>query len=102
MPTVIRRSVQIKVTLSPELNAQLRELSAQLGQAPATVASMAIGEYVRTRMLQVAQMQQVAKGATAVVEDMMRDMIPEQMRLVDAAMDDELAKLLAPKKGKKA
>jgi predicted DNA-binding protein len=41
-----KRSVPYKVTLTPELHERLREVAAQLGQAPATCASMAIGQWV--------------------------------------------------------
>lgn len=46
MPSVSKRSVAIKVNLTPELHERLRDVAAQLGQAPATVASMAVGSYV--------------------------------------------------------
>lgn len=46
MPSVRKRSVQIKVTLTPELHAQLGQVAEAFGQVPATVASIAIGQYV--------------------------------------------------------
>lgn len=46
MATKTARSVPYKVTLTPELHERLREVAAQLGQAPATVAAMAIGQWV--------------------------------------------------------
>lgn len=41
-----KRTSSIKVNLTPELHERLREVAAQLGQTPATLASMAIGQYV--------------------------------------------------------
>ncbi len=46
MATSARKSVQLKVSVTPELHERLREVAAQLGQAPATVASIAVGQYV--------------------------------------------------------
>jgi predicted DNA-binding protein len=46
MVTKSARSVALKITITPELHARLRALAAELGQAPATVASLAIGQYV--------------------------------------------------------
>jgi len=46
MPTSARKSIQIKISVTPELHERLRELAAQLGQAPATLASLAVGQYV--------------------------------------------------------
>lgn len=41
-----KRSIPYKVTLTPELHERLREVAAQLGQAPATCAALAIGQWV--------------------------------------------------------
>jgi hypothetical protein len=46
MATSARKSVQLKVSVTPELHERLRTVAAQLGQAPATVASLAIGQFV--------------------------------------------------------
>lgn len=46
MATKTPRSVPYKVTLTPELHERLREVAAKLGQAPATCASLAIGQWV--------------------------------------------------------
>lgn len=46
MPSPRKRSSSIKITLTPELHERLREVAAQLGQAPATCASMAVSAWV--------------------------------------------------------
>lgn len=50
MPSVRKRSVQIKVTLTPELHAQLGQVAEAFGQVPATVASMAVGQFVAQQL----------------------------------------------------
>lgn len=58
MPTSVRKSIQIKVSLTPDLYERLKEVSEAVGQAPATAASMAIGLWVRQ--------QEAAAGAAKV------------------------------------
>jgi hypothetical protein len=41
-----KRSKQIKLTITPEIHARLVALGERLGQAPATLASMAISIFV--------------------------------------------------------
>ena len=40
------RSIQLSIRLEPKIMTGLKELSAQLGIAPTTIAGIAIGEYV--------------------------------------------------------
>lgn len=70
MPSVSKRSVAIKVNLTPELHERLREVAAQLGQAPATVASMAIGSYV-------ANLASSLSSASRMVDKLAADMGPQ-------------------------
>lgn len=91
MATSIRRSVQIKVTLSADLHAQLGQLAAQLGQAPATVASMAIGQFVRTQMLQAAHVQRAMEGMVESVGMVLREEV-EQMKLLEQPSSKPAAK----------
>lgn len=80
MPSISKRSVAIKVNLTPELHERLRDVAAQLGQAPATVASMAIGSYVANLASSL--------GASARMMDnlaaQMGPAIAEQMKLMEA------------------
>ncbi len=83
MPTSARKSIQVKVSLTPELHERLREVAAQLGQAPATVASLAIGQWV-------AQMTRTLGAGQAAVDAMVAHVGPqlvgevrEQLKLVE-------------------
>jgi predicted transcriptional regulator len=83
MPTSRKRSQSIKVTVTPELHERLREVAAQLGQAPATCASMAVS-------LWVAQQARTLDAGRSFVEDMAKQVGPElveQMRLAFAKGD---------------
>jgi len=70
MATKTPRSVPYKVTLTPELHERLREVAAQLGQAPATCAAMAIGQWV-------SQMQRSLGAGERMVEAMAKEAGPE-------------------------
>jgi predicted transcriptional regulator len=77
MPTSARKSIQLKVSVTPELHERLREVAAQLGQAPATAASMAIGQWV-------AQMTNTLGAGARAVDGLVGHVGPElarQMRL---------------------
>jgi len=58
------------VTITPELLENLRTVAAAFGQAPATVASMAIGSYVANQLRSL-------NAGTAMVERMATEMAPE-------------------------
>lgn len=78
--TKVSRSFPLKVTITPELHERLRVVAAQLGQAPATVASMAIGQYVST-------MQASLGASDRAIDKVMQTMGPglmEQMKLIEA------------------
>lgn len=78
MPSVSKRSIAIKVNLTPELHERLRDVAAQLGQAPATIAAMAIGTYVSSQ-------HRALGAAEKMVEHMAEQAGPamvEQMRLM--------------------
>lgn len=65
-----KRSIPYKVTLTPELHERLREVAAQLGQAPATCAALAIGQWV-------AQMHRSFGVADRMVDAMAKEVGPE-------------------------
>ncbi len=81
MATSLKRSVQIKVTLTPELHAKLAEVSRQVGQSPATLCSVWIGQ-------SVAQMSRNLGATDRAIELFAKELGPdvrEQLRLVAAA-----------------
>jgi hypothetical protein len=67
MPTARKRSVQIKVTLTPELHAKLSEVAEAFGQAPATLCSVWIGQSVAQHVRNLAAGQKVADQLVAAV-----------------------------------
>ena len=84
---VAPRSVAIKVNLTPELHERLREVAAQLGQALATIASIAIGSFV-------AQQARSLDAAARMVEAMAAQAGPamtEQMRILGEAWQEKEA-----------
>lgn len=69
-PPSSKRSSSVKVMLHPDMHEKLRALADALGQAPATIASLAVSQYVlqQTRAL----------GASErAVEGLMASMAPE-------------------------
>lgn len=81
MPTTRKRSIQVKVTITPELHARLREVSELLGQAPATVASMAIGQYVSQLATTLGAGQRAVDAVAAQVAPELAEAIRAQSRL---------------------
>ena len=86
------RSVPFKVTITPELHERLREVAAQLGQAPATVASLAIGQYVT----QLARTFGAVDSMTNALATQMGPELSRQMKLMEGAMTEAAAE--APRK----
>jgi hypothetical protein len=78
MPSVRKRSIAIKVNLTPELHERLRDVAAQLGQAPATLASIAIGAYVANLASSLGAGQRMVDNLSA----HMGPQIVEQMKLL--------------------
>lgn len=70
MATSQRKSIQVKVSLTPELHERLREVAAQLGQAPATAASLAIGQWV-------AQMSRSLGSSDRAIDGLVKELGPE-------------------------
>lgn len=90
-----KRSVPLKVSLTPELHERLKEVSAALGLATATVASIAIGQYVAAQHRALGAADKAMQGMVAgLVEE-----VAPQMKLL---MEAEQAKPApAPRKGGK-
>lgn len=76
-----KRSTPFKVQLTPQLHADLIALSESVGMTPATVASMAIGLYVRQQMATVNAGQ---TAVTAMVDKLAPD-FAKQMSLITGA-----------------
>lgn len=57
MASPTKRSKQLKLTVTPDLYERLQRLADSFGVAPATIATVAVGQYVaeRTRSQEVAQ-----------------------------------------------
>jgi phage portal protein BeeE len=75
MATSQKRSKQIKLTITPEIHARLVTLGERLGQAPATLASMAISQYV-------AQQENSLGVADKTVEAIARQFGPEMEEML--------------------
>ena len=84
----LQRSVPFKVTITPELHQRLKEVAAALGQAPATLGSMAIGQYV-------AQMARTLGAADRAIDGMVEAAGPEireQLKLMMSEQPKKTAK----------
>jgi len=79
MPTSARKSIQLKVSVTPELHERLREVAAQLGQAPATVASIAVGQWV-------VQMSRTLGASDRAADAMVAQLAPEMVSEFRAQM----------------
>jgi predicted DNA-binding protein len=77
-PARLQRSVSLKVTITPELHQRLKDVAAHLGQAPATVASMAIGQYVAQMHRSLGAAERFAEGLVGEVGPEIR----EQLKLL--------------------
>jgi predicted DNA-binding protein len=93
-PIKTSRSVPLKVTITPELHERLREVAAQLGQAPATVASIAIGQYVSQMSRSLGAVETVSNALVA----QMGPELQRQMKLMEDAPDrrNALQRLASP------
>jgi hypothetical protein len=79
-----KRSSSIKITLTPLMHDQLREVAESIGQTPATLASMYIGQAVAQ------QLRSLRAGQTA-VEGLVSHMGPElveQFKLLTSGMKE--------------
>jgi hypothetical protein len=82
MPTSRKRSVQIKVTLTPELHAKLAEVAKEFGQAPATLCSVWIGQAVAQQARNLAAGEKVGQQLVAAVA-------PEAVQQMRLAMGEK-------------
>lgn len=77
MVTSVKRSKSLKLTVTPELHARLSALGEEMGISPATLASVAVGQYVAQQTRQMAT-------ATAAVDAMTKQLGPEVTGLLRA------------------
>lgn len=85
-----KRSSSVKVMLHPEMHEKLRALAEHLGQAPATVASMAVSQFVAQ--------QTVALGATErAMQGFFESLAPAVKEMMEASSNGPTA----PPKAKK-
>lgn len=85
------RSRQLKLTMTPEMYARLVVLAEKLGQTPATLASVALSNYVAT--------QEAALGATQrAIDTMVAQLMPQMLsQFTDGS---ELAQAFLPLESK--
>ena len=100
MATSQRKSTQIKISLTPELHERLREVAAQLGQAPATLAGLAVGQYVAQMSSSLGASARMVEAMSSHVAAQMGPEIERQMRLADVVAPPALPKPKAPRKVK--
>lgn len=79
-----KRSKQIKLTITPEIHARLVALGERLGQAPATLASLAISLYVAQQETNLGASQRAIESMTA----QLGPQFAEQMKLMMASDED--------------
>lgn len=70
MVTSVKRSKSLKLTVTPELHARLSSLGEEMGISPATLASVAVGQYV-------AQQSRQLETSRAAVDAMVKSLGPE-------------------------
>lgn len=85
MPSSIKRSVQIKVTLSSDVHARLGQLAARLGQPPATLCSVWIGQHVSQLEAGLGATERMVQTMT----DKLEPHLVEQLRLSAALASEE-------------
>lgn len=83
MPSSARKSIQVKVSLTPDLHERLREVASQLGQAPATLASVAIGQYVANMARQLGATERAIEAMTERLGPEVASELRQQMKLTE-------------------
>ena len=79
-----KRDFTLSVRLRPDMRERLYSVADALGVSPATVASIAIGEYV-------SKAQASANATTKAIEGMMTSMAPQFSELINAMSQPESA-----------
>ena len=92
MATANKRTAPVKVLLSAEIDQQLRQLGDRLGQSPATLASIAVSQWVaqQTTLLGVAD-----RAATGFFEALAAQLGPDFKKLLSGLPDEQQGAPLA-------
>jgi hypothetical protein len=61
-PSTTKRSSAVKIMLHPDMAKKLRVLAEQLGQTPATLASIAVSQYVAQQTVALGATERVVEG----------------------------------------
>jgi len=77
MATSIKRSRQIKITVTPELHAKLLMLAEAYGQPPATLCSVLLGQVVATQLNGLQASQKMSESIATQVGESMKEAIQE-------------------------
>jgi hypothetical protein len=81
MPVIqIPRSHQLKVTLTPEMHSRLSALAERYGQTPATLASVALGQFI-------SQQESNLGAPQKMVDTMLGQLMPQLLAQMDAMPD---------------
>lgn len=70
-----KRSSSVKVMLHPDMHDKLRVLAEHLGQAPATVASLAVSQYVAQQTVALGATERAMNGFFESLAPQMREML---------------------------
>ena len=90
MATANKRTAPVKVLLSYEIDQQLRQLGDRLGQSPATLASIAVSQWVAQQTAALGVADRVATGFS---ESLATQMAPHLQKLLSALPDEQGAPL---------
>lgn len=92
MATTMKRTAAVKILLSPNIDQQLRDLAERLGQSPATLASMAVSQWVAQQHNSLGASERAVEGF---FERLAGDLSPDLKRLLLASSDDKQGAPLA-------
>lgn len=73
--TTTKRSASVKIQLHPDMLEKLRALSEHLGIAPATVASLAVSQYVAQQTVALGATERAMNGFFDSLAPSMREML---------------------------
>lgn len=92
MATANKRTAPVKVLLSAEIDQQLRQLGDRLGQSPATLASIAVSQWVAQ---QTASLGVADRAATGFFESLAAQLGPDFKKLLSGLPDEQQGAPLA-------
>jgi predicted DNA-binding protein len=77
MPKGMQRSSVIKVSITPDLYEKLKVLASRQGQTAASLAAIAVGQYVSTQYAPIAMQERLAEETLKLLRS-----LPAQMELM--------------------